>query len=95
MSTVRTAQVVRPCVLAMLLTLIGAGCRTDDGPARDQHPAANKEWRTVIADWYEDGYFDQSHRCRAVREAGRHLPSRSPDMQTLQADLRALEAGAC
>ena len=65
--------------------------------ARDQVRglSADKEWRTVIADWYQDGDFDQGHRCRAVREARRHLPSRSPETQQLQGEFRALEAGAC
>ena len=95
MSTVRAVRAVGSFALAMVLTLVGAGCRSGESPAPEPHPLMDKEWRTVIADWYDDGDFDHSHRCRAVREAGRHVPSRSPDMQTLHADLRALEAGAC
>ena len=95
MSTARAVRIVGPFVLAMVLTLVDAGCRSGESPAPEPRPVTDNEWRTVIADWYDDGDFDQSHRCPAVREAGRHLPSRSPDLQTLHADLRALEAGAC
>lgn len=95
MSAVRTVRVVGMCVVAMLLTLADAGCRSDDGRTREQRPLTNEEWRTVIADWYEDGDFDRTHRCLAVRAARRHLPSRSPGTQPLHEDFRALEAGAC
>lgn len=95
MSTVRAGRAGGSFSLAMVLTLFGAGCGGGESPAPEPHPVIDKEWRTVIADWYGDGDFDHSHRCHAVREASRHLPSRSPDMQTLHADLRALEARAC
>ena len=79
----------------MLVTLVEVGCRGDQSVSPEPRPLRDKEWRTVVTDWYDDGDFEQTHRCRAVREARRHLPSRSPDTQALHEDFQALEAGAC
>ena len=95
MSPARTVRAVGSFALAMVLTLVEAGCRGGESPATEPRPVMAKEWRAVIADWYDDGDFDESHRCRAVRQASRHVPLRSPDMQTLNADLRAFEARVC
>jgi hypothetical protein len=82
-------------IVAMFVALADAGCRSDQNPGLEPRPVTDKEWRTVIADWYEDGDFDQSHRCDAVLAAHRHLPSRSPETQTLHDDIRALEETTC
>ncbi len=90
-----STQVDGLCVAVVLVTLVAAGCRTDNDSAPAPQPVAKKEWRTAIADWYADGDFDQTHHCLVVREARRQLPNRSPDLQTLHEDFRALEARAC
>lgn len=94
MSTVPTVRVVGQCILAVLLASLGGGCGSDESPAQARH-VTDEEWKSVIVDWYDDGEFDLSHRCRAVRAARRHLPSRSLELQSLHEDFRALEAGAC
>ena len=80
-------------VFSTLLLL--AGCGSEAGTAPATQPVTEKDWKTVIADWYEKGRFDHTHRCIAVREAIEHLPGSSPNYQPLHQDFRALEARAC
>jgi hypothetical protein len=95
MSTARTVPAVGSCVLAVFLTLVEVGCRSDRSPVREPRPVMDAEWRAVFADWYKDGEFDRSHRCLAVLAARRHLPSRSLETQSLHDDISALEESAC
>lgn len=54
-----------------------------------------EEWKAVIDDWYVDGVFDRQHRCVAIREALRRLPTSPPDYLTVHEDMRRLERRAC
>jgi hypothetical protein len=54
---------------------------------------AAAEWKVVIDDWYVDGTVDEPHRCVAIREAIKQLPSR--DYSNAYADLHRLETRAC
>ena len=37
--------------------------------ADDAGPVSDREWKTVIDDWYDNGEFDETHRCGSVRAA--------------------------
>ena len=54
---------------------------------------ATAEWKAVIDDWYVDGTIDESHRCVAIREAIKQLPTR--DYSNAYADLHRLDRRAC
>lgn len=56
---------------------------------------AAAEWKAVIDDWYVDGTFDEPHRCVAIREAVKQLPSSTPEHSTVYADMRRIERRAC
>ena len=69
----------------LLLTVVMAGCRGDDGgkrtsarstPTTDNRPVSPREWKAVINDSLSGG-IDHPHRCAALREALRHIP---PDL---------------
>jgi hypothetical protein len=57
-------------------------------------PLSGLEWKLVLNDWY-DGRIDHWHRCPAVREAIRHLPSTPPMYSTVYDDLRAYATAVC
>jgi hypothetical protein len=57
-------------------------------------PVSGREWKLVLNDWY-DGRVDHWHRCAAVREAVRHLPSTPPMYSTVYDDLRAYATAVC
>jgi hypothetical protein len=84
----------RHVALALVTVTLLAGCRKADDAAATR-PVTGKEWTVVIADWYDNGRFDQRPRCVAVRRALGHLPSRSPDFQSLHRDFAALEVRVC
>jgi hypothetical protein len=57
---------------------------------------AADEWKAVIDDWYDNGTFDESHRCEAIRRALEALPRSGPaDYSTVHEDMRRLERRAC
>jgi hypothetical protein len=58
-------------------------------------PVANSDWRAVIDDWYDNGVFDKSHSCRAVRTAIERLPRSSRIPPTVFEDLGRYEARGC
>lgn len=49
---------------------------------------SGREWRAVIDDWYDNGEFDSAHRCAALREAIRRLPSGVRNYSSSSDDIR-------
>ena len=92
---------MRASIGLALACLTLAGCSDD----RSSPPAASPpssdvstvvaaaEWKAVIDDWYPDGTIDEPHRCEAVQEAIKQLPSR--DYSDAYADLHRFERRAC
>ena len=64
-------------------------------PPDDARRVGNREWRAVIDDWYDNGVFDQIHRCVAVREAIAHIPAQGRAFHTATEDLRAYSEQVC
>lgn len=62
----------------------GKVARLDDDGGSTVGP---REWRAVIADWYDDGELDATHRCEAVRAAIEHVPRHGPAITTAYQDL--------
>jgi hypothetical protein len=96
--------VVRVAALGLVLMGLSAGCSGEDsGSALEPRAQASgvstrvaaEEWRAVIDDWYVDGVFDRQHRCVAIQEALRRLPTSPPDYLTVHDDLRRLQRHAC
>lgn len=58
-------------------------------------PVSDREWKAVINDWYDNGEFDRGHRCAAVREATRRLPSSMPSYSSVFDDLRRYSESVC
>jgi hypothetical protein len=56
---------------------------------------AGREWKAVIDDWYDNGEFDEAHRCAAVREAIAHVPAQGPNYHTATEDLLAYSEQVC
>jgi hypothetical protein len=63
--------------------------------AENDSPVSDREWRAVIDDWYDNGVFDESHTCAAVRAAIERLPRSSPNPHTAFEDLGRYEARGC
>ena len=86
----------------VLLGAVVAGCREErtavtattktTSPAP---PVGEPEWRAVIDDWYDNGTFEDAHRCAAVRAAIERLPGSTPSYSTHRADFRAYEQRVC
>jgi hypothetical protein len=57
-------------------------------------PVSGLEWKLALNDWY-DGRIDHWHRCAAIGEAIRHLPSTPPMYSTVYEDLRAYATAVC
>lgn len=80
-----------------------AACTHDESPtpggtgARPYNDVSTQlaaaEWKAVIDDWYVDGVLDSPHRCVAVKEAVKQLPTR--DYSRAYRDLRRIEQQAC
>lgn len=60
----------------------------------ERGPVADREWRDVIDDWYDNGEFDEAHRCAAVRAALDQVPS-GRDINTAQEDLNLYADRVC
>lgn len=96
--------VVRSFVLGSIgLSLAACSVdRSDDPPPPARSAAsdvsttvADAEWKAVIEDWYVDGTFNGPHRCAAVREAIKGLPTSPPEYSSVYEDMRRLERLSC
>jgi hypothetical protein len=57
--------------------------------------AGTAAWREVLADWYDDGKFEERHSCAAVREAMRHLPVDGPTYSSAFEDIQRYARRIC
>lgn len=62
--------------------------------ADDGRPVSGRESRSVIDDWYDNGEFDRTHRCGAVREAIARLPRDIPYSSAVD-DIRRYAGQVC
>jgi hypothetical protein len=86
---VTSAGIRRTLIALLVLTLTGCG-----GSSPPPKPVSGREWKAVLNDWY-DGRMDGRHRCAAVREAIRHLPSSPPMYSSVYDDLEAYAKKVC
>jgi 2-polyprenyl-3-methyl-5-hydroxy-6-metoxy-1,4-benzoquinol methylase len=73
-----------------------AGSKAPSSQASDVSTVvAAAEWKAVIDDWYVDGTFDEQHRCVAIHEAIKRLPTSPPEYLSVYEDIHRLERRAC
>ncbi|HAL25758.1 MAG TPA: hypothetical protein DCP25_03345 [Chloroflexi bacterium] len=82
------------------LALVGCSDEESGSPPVTSAPASDvstqvaaAEVRAVINDWYVDGTIDKQHRCVAIREAMKELPSRV--YSKVNAEFRRANRRAC
>jgi hypothetical protein len=88
------AMGLRLVMVGSVLALALAGCGGSTPRTARPRPVTPNEWKSVIRDWY-DGRFDHRHRCAAVRQAIKHLPTSPPAYSAVQQDFAAYEKTVC